>query len=170
MTGGVGHEKGALWILGQCPGAHRAACREKVWRLSHRALFGWDKIPESQNQPRHRSLDHNRQGSTYQSRFSVQTNVATFPRTFVRHATAMPGCTKAFSRSATLHSAMGSSMLRSRPDNTSTTRPLPLSPERPPIDREVALYLGATSASGCGYIPPAFSCAPRARRVRRARR
>ena len=43
----------------------------------HQALFGRDKIPGSQNQPRHRSLDHNRQGSTYQSRFSVQTNGAT---------------------------------------------------------------------------------------------
>ena len=43
----------------------------------HRALFGSDKITESQNQPHHRSTDRNRQGSTYQSRFSVQTNGAT---------------------------------------------------------------------------------------------
>ena len=42
----------------------------------HRALFDLDRIPESQNHARHRSPDHNRQGSTYQSRFSVQTNGA----------------------------------------------------------------------------------------------
>jgi hypothetical protein len=43
----------------------------------HRALFVLFKIQEGQNQSQHRSLDHNRYGSTYQSRFSVQTNGAT---------------------------------------------------------------------------------------------
>jgi len=43
----------------------------------HRALFVLYKIPEGQNQPYHRSVDHNWQGSTYQSTFSVQTNGAT---------------------------------------------------------------------------------------------
>jgi gamma-glutamyltranspeptidase len=35
------------------------------------------KILEGQNQSQHRSLDHNRQSSTYQSKLSVQTNGAT---------------------------------------------------------------------------------------------
>ena len=43
----------------------------------HRALFGSDKLTEGQNQAQLRSPDHHRQGSTYQSRFSVQTNGAT---------------------------------------------------------------------------------------------
>ena len=46
----------------------------------HRALFVSYKTPEGQNQPYHRSVDRNWQGSTYQSRFSVQTNQATSPR------------------------------------------------------------------------------------------
>ena len=43
----------------------------------HQALFGSDKIPESQNQSYHRSADRNWPGSTYQRTFSVQTNGAT---------------------------------------------------------------------------------------------
>ena len=46
----------------------------------HRALFVSYEIPESQNQPQHWSLGHDRQGSTYQSGFSVQTNGATSHR------------------------------------------------------------------------------------------
>ena len=43
----------------------------------HRALFVSYNILEGQNQPHHRSVDRNWQGSTYQRTFSVQTNGAT---------------------------------------------------------------------------------------------
>ena len=43
----------------------------------HRALFVSYKIPEGQNQPQHRSVDRNWQGSTYPRAFSVRTNGAT---------------------------------------------------------------------------------------------
>jgi len=45
----------------------------------HRALFVSYNILEGQNQPHHRSVDRNWQGSTYQRTFSVQTNGATSP-------------------------------------------------------------------------------------------
>ena len=51
----------------------------------HRALFVLYKIPEGQNQPHHRSVNHNWQGSTYQRTFSVQTNGATSDRNGVAH-------------------------------------------------------------------------------------
>ena len=43
----------------------------------HRTLFVSYNILEGQNQPHHRSVDRNWQGSTYQRTFSVQTNGAT---------------------------------------------------------------------------------------------